>query len=144
MFDDILETPPNTVPAEGFALLARNGRTDVVLIQHVSYPGVSDAPSVLAFDLDDFDQDSLPQPLVIGAEDSVEPLGSAKEYFRPKAPLWDTISAIVMAIPRQCGLLPTVRAVESLKKLGRPPTKGEIDNAVQVALADYQKRRALA
>lgn len=137
----ISSTPDFALHAEGFSRITRNGKSDIYLVLNAEYPGVGSAS--LAYELDDFDiSRPMCDPLILNSDDKVEPLGAVVEYFKPKAPLWDVMMQVTRMIPKDYGLLPTIRVVEALKKAGRAPTLSELENAVQDAIFDYKNRRA--
>ncbi len=97
----------------------------------------------IAFDLDDFDiNKNVGNPLVIQKDDVVEYLGAVLEYMAPASPWWDLSVPVVRTIPRTCGLLPAVRAVERLRCLKETPSATLIQETVAAVLADYYCRRA--
>lgn len=130
---------------EGFARITRDGKSDIYVVQNQEYPG--DYRVSLAFALDDFDPSDATklygEPLLLNASDVVEFLGHPQDYFVPKAPLFHDCLTVVRKVPKSAGLLPSVRAIEHLRRQGRAPTEKEIDDAVAYHLGDYQRRRAL-
>ncbi len=126
---------------EGFARVTRYGEADIYLIQNMN-PSGGYAVSY-AFDLDDFDPGkNVGNPLMLQKCDVVEHLGAVMEYMAPASPLWELIAPIVRAIPRDCGLLPVVRAVEQLRHLKETPSAMLIQETIAQVLADYYCRRA--
>lgn len=126
---------------EGFARVTRDGETDIYLIQNMNLPG--GYCSSIAFDLDDFDiNKNVGNPLVLQEGDVVEHLGAVLEYMAPKSPWWELMVPIVRTIPRNCGLLPAVRAVERLRYLKEAPSGTLIQETIAQVLADYYCRRA--
>jgi hypothetical protein len=127
--------------AEGFARITRDGETDIYLIQNMNLPG--GYGTSLAFDLDDFHPEkNVGHPLVLQKGDVVELLGEVLKYLAPASPNWDLIVPITRALPRDCGLLPTVRAVEQLRCLIEAPSATLIQETAAQVLADYYCRRA--
>lgn len=97
----------------------------------------------LAFDLDDFHPEkNVGHPLVLQKGDVVELLGEVLKYLAPASPNWELIVPITRALPRDCGLLPTVRAVEQLRHLKETPSATLIQKTAAQVLADYYCRRA--
>lgn len=133
------------VSQEGFARVTRDGKSDIYVIQNQEYPG--DYKVSLAFALDDFDPTDATklygEPIILNATDTVEFLGSAQDYFVPKAPLMEDALAMVRMVPQSAGLLPVIRAIEHLRAKGAKPTPEEMAKVSQYYLADYQRRRAL-
>ncbi len=126
---------------EGFARITRNGETDTYLIQNMNLPG--GYRTSFAFDLDDFHPEkNVGHPLVLHKDDVVEHLGAVMEYMAPASPFWELVVPVVRAIPRDCGLLPTVRAVERLRCLKETPSETLIQETIAQVLADYYCRRA--
>ena len=142
-FDEI-ETPMPTktfrCPA-GFARITRKGVTDVYLVQNQEYPG--DHFVTLAFELDDFDQSgkSYGEPLVVMAHHAVDFLGTRDDYFQPGTEKGDIALALLKTFPKETGLLPVVRAVESITATSQPDTE-QVAQLVQWAKDDYHRRRA--
>lgn len=126
---------------EGFARITRDGEADIYLIQNMNLPGGYGVS--FAFDLDDFDPGkNVGNPLVLQKSDVVEHLGVVLEYLAPASPFWELIVPIVRAIPMDCGLLPTVRAVEQLRCLNETPSAALIQETIAQVLTDYYCRRA--
>jgi hypothetical protein len=146
IFDEIETDEASAVMAgfqlkEGFARITRQGKTDVYLIQNREPLG--NYALSIAFELDDFEEGKDPgKTFIVRANDTVQYLGPVKEYFAPQKPIGDAMMSIIRAFPRSVGLLPAVRAVESLKAKNRIPTPEEVEQAVKVALNDYHNRRA--
>lgn len=130
---------------EGFSRVTRNGQHDIYVVQNQEYPG--DYKVSLAFALDDFEPSdptkTYGEPLILTGQDRIEYLGNAVDYFLPKAPLWEMSLEVVRLVPEKAGLLPIVRAVEFLRSKGQKPTPGEVTQAVDYYLTDYQNRRAM-
>lgn len=139
------DTTADFLVPEGFARVTRNGVSDIYVVQNQEYPG--DYKVSLAFPLDDFEPNNprktYGEPLLLGADDEIHFLGTPQNYFLPKAPLWEQTILLVKRIPKELGLLPTVRVVEQLKMLERQPTKDEISAVVELSIADYHYRRAM-
>ena len=135
-------TASNVQYIEGFARITRDGKTDIYLIQNMNLPGGYGVS--LAFDLDDFDPGkNVGNPLVLQKGDTVKHLGAVMEYMAPASSLWELVVSVTRNIPRSCGLLPTVRAVERLRFLSEVPTAEFIEQTVALVLADYYCRRAM-
>jgi hypothetical protein len=125
---------------EGFARVTRDGETDIYLVQNINMPG--GYCSSLAFDLDDFDiSKNVGNPLVLQEGDVVEHMGAVLTYLAPASPFWELIVPVVKTIPRDCGLLPAVRAVERLRCLKEAPSETQIQETIAQVLADYYCRR---
>lgn len=128
--------------AEGFARITRDGETDIYLVQNMCLPGGYGVS--FAFDLDDFAADkNVGHPLVLQKGDVVEHLGAVMDYLAPVSPHWEIIVPVTRAIPRNCGLLPTVRAVEILGAMSAEPTSEDVEKVVDRVLDDYYRRRAM-
>jgi hypothetical protein len=126
---------------EGFARVTRDGDTDIYLIQNINLPGGYGVS--FAFDLDDFHPEkNVGNPLVLQKGDVVELMGAVLTYLAPASPHWELIVPVVKALPRDCGLLPTVRAVEQLRCLKEAPSATLIQETTAPVLADYYCRRA--
>jgi hypothetical protein len=126
---------------EGFARITRGTETNIYLIQNMNLPG--DYGVSFAFDLDDFDsKKNVGHPLVLQTGDAVEHLGAVMQYMAPASALWEIVVPVVREIPRNCGLLPAVRAVEHLRHLSEELTTELIQQTVALVLTDYYCRRA--
>ena len=144
--DFMLEEPVQAFASkEGFARVTRNGKTDIYMVQNQEYPG--EYKVSLAFAMDDFEpgntQKMYGEPLVLSSLDQIEYLGSALDYFVPKAPLWETCLDVVRRTPKSAGLLPVVRALEFLRSKGTKPTDAELNSAADHYLNDYRNRRGM-
>lgn len=127
----------------GFARITRRASTDIYLVQNQGYPG--DHFVSLAFELDDFDTSNKTygEPIVLMAHHGLEFLGARSDYFfTPKAPLWELPLELLRLAPKDCGLLPIVRAAEKLKTI--PPEKRVVQTlaVLEECVADYRSRRA--
>jgi hypothetical protein len=129
---------------EGFARITRDGKSDIYVVQNQEYPG--NYKVSLAFVLDDFEPSdptkTYGEPLVINALDRVEYLGSAVDYFVPKAPLWEVSLEVVRMVTEKVGLLPIVRAIEYLREKGKKPNVHDLTKTVDYYVADYHNRRS--
>jgi hypothetical protein len=97
-----------------------------------------------AFDLDDFDADkNVGHPLVLQKGDVVEHLGTVMDYLAPVSPQWEIVVAVTRGVPRDCGLLPTVRAVERLQLIDGAPTAEDVKRITAEVVDDYHRRRAM-
>lgn len=142
-FDEIETTMPTKTfrcPA-GFARITRKGVTDVYLVQNQEYPGEHFV--TLAFEMDDFDQSgkNYGEPLVVMAHHTVDFLGTRDDYFSPGTEKGDIALALLKTFPQEVGLLPVVRAVESITTAAQPNTE-HVAKLVQWAKEDYHRRRA--
>lgn len=130
---------------EGFARVSRQGRSDIYLVQN--HEGFCwDGRISVAFYMDDFDPDSdkrYGHPLYLNRSDQIESLGTPGIYFALTAPDWEIKQSLVRLFPRSAGLLPIVRAVETLKRSGIALTKESICEAATFAYLDYLKRRSM-
>ena len=130
---------------EGFARVTRHGRSDIYLVQN--HEGFCwDGRISVAFYMDDFDPDSdkrYGHPLYLNKSDQIESLGSPDLYFAPANPDWDLKCSLVRLFPRSAGLLPVVRAFETLKRSGLALTDESICEAGTNAYLDYVKRRSM-
>jgi hypothetical protein len=129
---------------EGFARVTRNGRSDIYLVQN--HEGFCwDGRISVAFYLDDFDPDSNKEygrPLYLNKSDQIENLGPPDVYFAPANPDWDLKCSLVRLFPRSAGLLPIVRACETLKRSGIALTNESICETATRAYLEYVGRRA--
>jgi hypothetical protein len=74
--------------------------------------------------------------------DHIECLGEPKDYFSPATNSWDIKFAILRFPPRSAGLLPAVRAYETLMSSGVELTDETIESAATAAYMDCVKRPA--
>ncbi len=127
---------------DGFARITRRGSADIYIVQNQEYPDNHFVS--LAFELDDFDASNKTygEPLVLMAHHGLEFLGTHQDYFTPKAPLWELPLELARLAPKDCGLLPVVRAAERLKTM--PPEKRVVQTlaVLEECIADYRIRRA--
>ena len=133
-------TPPSVQPfrcLEGFARITRENTCDIFIVQNHELPGETFAS--LAFALDDFDatSKSYGEPWVLMDGDKIEYLGTQAHYFNNVE-----ASALLNVFPNNCGLLPIVRAMESIKAKGMACTEADVAAIVHAARADYDRRRA--
>jgi hypothetical protein len=131
---------------EGFARVSRHGRSDIYLVQN--HEGFCwDGRISVAFYMDDFDPDRSDKryghPLYLRSEDQIESLGTPGIYFAPTTPDWEIKRSLVPLFPRSAGLLPIVRAVESLKRSGVALTDESLCEVATSAYLDYVKRRSI-
>lgn len=136
----------NTLPhADVFARVTRDGATDVYLVQnHVGF--CWDGRISIAFYMDDFNRDypkeSYGAPMYLRQTDLIECLGEPRDYFSPSSNKWDVKGAILRSLPRSAGLLPAVRAYETLVRSGVEFTDETIGRETTAAYLDYVKRRS--
>ena len=130
---------------EGFARITRAGITDIYIVQNQEYPG--DYKVSLAFYMDDFEPGDTSkkygEPLVLGQNERIQFLGSAKEYFVSKEPGCEERLQMVRLIPKSAGLLPAVRAIEHLHQDGVKPTQDARIRVARHYLDEYYRRRLL-
>ena len=128
---------------EGFARVIRSEISDIYVIQNQEYPGGYKVS--LAFYMDDFESGSdykiYGEPLILCKDDHIDFLGSAEEYFVPRAPLWMDRLAIVRMNPAEIGLLPTVRAIEHMHMTDAEPDEQEKLKVVKYYRDDYHHKR---
>jgi hypothetical protein len=131
--------------SEGFARVTRNGRSDIYLVQN--HEGFCwDGRISVAFYMDDFDPDTdkhYGQPLYLRKDDQIESLGTPGVYFSQIDPNWAIKGSLVSLFPRSAGLLPIVRAFETLKKSGMALTDESICEVATCSYLDYVKRRSI-
>lgn len=129
---------------EGFARVTRHGRSDIYLVQN--HEGFCwDGRISVAFYMDDFDPDSdkrYGDPLYLHKDDQIESLGPPLVYFAPANPDWEIKCSLVRLFPRSAGLLPIVRAFETLKRSGIALTDESICEAATSSYLEYVRRRA--
>ena len=74
------------------------------------------------------------------AHHTVDFLGTRDDYFRPGTEKGDIALALLKTFPTEVGLLPVVRAVESITAMNKPQTE-DVAKLVQWAKEDYRLRR---
>lgn len=128
------------ISPEGFARVTRDNHTDICLVRNQELPAYKVS---LAFDLDDVEPvDPFPGKFcILSDRDAVEFLGTPEDYFIPKAPLWDLLPELVRIAPKDCGLLPLVRAAEKLKTLPPEERVAQTTAVLGATIADYRHRR---
>lgn len=131
---------------EGFARVTRHGRSDIYLVQN--HEGFCwDGRISVAFYMDDFEPGRSDKryghPLYLHKSDQIESLGAPDVYFAPVNKDWDLKCSLVRLFPRSAGLLPVVRAFETLKRSGLALTDESICEAGTTAYLDYVKRRSM-
>ena len=96
-----------------------------------------------AFELDDsgLADRSSGRPFTLNDGEDVEFLGTPEDYFIPKAPLWNLLPELVRIAPKNCGMLPLVRAAEQLKLLPAEDRAAQTTAILGASLADYRRRR---
>ena len=75
------------------------------------------------------------------AHHTVDFLGTRDDYFSPGTEKGDIALALLKTFPQEVGLLPVVRAVESITTASQPNTE-HVAKLVQWAKEDYHRRRA--
>ena len=128
------------ISPEGFVRITRGNHTDIYLVrnQELFYLKVSEA-----FELDDsgLADRSSGRPFTLNDGEDVEFLGTPEDYFIPKAPLWNLLPELVRIAPKNCGMLPLVRAGEQLMLLPAEDRAAQTTAVLGASLADYRRRR---
>jgi hypothetical protein len=136
----------NVLPsADVFARVTRDGVTDFYLVQnHVVF--CWDGRISIGFYMDDFNRkfpkDCYGVPVYLRKTDLIECLGEPGEYFSTLSTSWEVKNSILSFIPKTAGLLPAVRAYETLVISGIKLTDEAICSAATSAYWDYAKRRS--
>ena len=136
----------NKLPgADVFARVTRDDVTDFYLVQNHSV-FCSDERFSVAFYMDDFVRNypkgSYGVPLYLRQTDHIECLGEPRDYFSTESNSWDVKSEILRFAPSSAGLLPAVRAYETLVRSGVEMNDESICSAATRAYWDYVRRRS--